>query len=954
MTYDLYSPDTFFFNIETIVSFIPVVIQTMSQNSSAGNGPNIQSQSSPQTKDQGTPGLYWLEQHLGNEDVVIQRLLKFYNDLINNYEDILSNIDGRVVGGINGKFRFSGTSQEVQTYNDITNDIDDKVVLYNNDVLTSFFNFVSVPVFGFMYEPNNLSRIYPTSNPFVTVALNNNNAPVINFGNTIGSTNIRNLTSVGTLSSSRASSPVVSAFPAGSNTIAIISENGDATNLIPTFSPGQTVQFTNPDGSPNGLTGTVSAIVGPDAHGHFTIGVSGVSISMLGGGLTQVISSSGHFYTPGRDFNVNNDQGTFTSNYLGLPSPPFPSVVHISGNELVDTNVTFVNSDTTPRRIPVLDGSTLSDNGRPAVPPLSRVGEIAYLNAESSSLAYIGKATVSGDTLTKVGSIFPLPIIGASGSAASISGISGVGASITSFSSPNMTVTGLLNMSPSLVGGSLVITGAATASNNGTFIITSYISSTSVQVKNTSGSSSDTNNGSLTWKVTASGSSAQTDAFALPLLTIKGLSNISPDLVGSSITISGSSNAGNNGTFTITAYVSSTSVQINNPNGTGSDSGPLKWTIAPSGVLVTGLGGASIALIGSSIKLSGASSSSNNGSFIIASVPNANTVVIINTGAVIPDSNNGAILWNISSVNQLVFINGPNAGIIATAISVTSVSIQVAAPFGANDPVGSDYYIIQPTGDLLTSINGETLVLSTSSAGPVVAPALIPDIDSELKSIETAILSFGQIQATGGGAPINTKVFSASGANFATAQPPITSASLLYISSGPNIGLYAISSVTDSTITIDPAPSYPATFPSVGSPALYTVIQPWSFISTKEPAFASSFQQNTLAFSNATSSWASDVTASGAAARLPVVSARLSALGTSSTPGFISTLEGLLGHDDNLYNVRYLWIQQRTDKTNGLLIQQTQAANQRVVNTQKLVASQQKLFITGSLLKAIS
>jgi hypothetical protein len=69
-----------------------------------------------------------------------------------------------------------------------------------------------------------------------------------------------------------------------------------------------------------------------------------------------------------------------------------------------------------------------------------------------------------------------------------------------------------------------------------------------------------------------------------------------------------------------------------------------------------------------------------------------------------------------------------------------------------------------------------------------------------------------------------------------------------------------------------------------------------------------------------------------------------------SVATYIATLEGLLGQNDNLYNIRYLWIQQRTDKTIGLLIQQAQAVTQRTTNTQNLVSAQQKLFIINQLL----
>lgn len=64
-----------------------------------------------------------------------------------------------------------------------------------------------------------------------------------------------------------------------------------------------------------------------------------------------------------------------------------------------------------------------------------------------------------------------------------------------------------------------------------------------------------------------------------PWLTLIDLSGLTPADVGKWITISGSSNAGNNGVFPIVQYISSSSVVIANPNGVTSDAGPLTWSV---------------------------------------------------------------------------------------------------------------------------------------------------------------------------------------------------------------------------------------------------------------------------------------------------------------------------------------------------------------------------------------
>jgi hypothetical protein len=64
-----------------------------------------------------------------------------------------------------------------------------------------------------------------------------------------------------------------------------------------------------------------------------------------------------------------------------------------------------------------------------------------------------------------------------------------------------------------------------------------------------------------------------------PYLNLTGLSGLTAANAGQWITISGSSNPGNNGTFPILTVTTSTECTIANPNGVGSDAGPLTWSI---------------------------------------------------------------------------------------------------------------------------------------------------------------------------------------------------------------------------------------------------------------------------------------------------------------------------------------------------------------------------------------
>lgn len=87
----------------------------------------------------------------------------------------------------------------------------------------------------------------------------------------------------------------------------------------------------------------------------------------------------------------------------------------------------------------------------------------------------------------------------ADGYGAPITGQTGAAANITTVTSGIATITGLTGMTGQSVGRMLTLSGAASASNNGTFLIVAFTSATSVDVANASAVASDANNGAITW-----------------------------------------------------------------------------------------------------------------------------------------------------------------------------------------------------------------------------------------------------------------------------------------------------------------------------------------------------------------------------------------------------------------------------------------------------------------------
>lgn len=155
---------------------------------------------------------------------------------------------------------------------------------------------------------------------------------------------------------------------------------------------------------------------------------------------------------------------------------------------------------------------------------------------------------------------------------------------------------------------------------------------------------------------TGSGASSTTSATTMTLTGLTGMTSAS---VGHAITLSGASNSGNNGTFTIVNFVSATSVRVFNPNtGGGTESGTLTWSERVSGSTtitwsaiangreqtISGLTGMTVNSPGHQIYLQGSSNADNNGVFNILSFISATSVVIINNNAS-AGSNTNAGQW---------------------------------------------------------------------------------------------------------------------------------------------------------------------------------------------------------------------------------------------------------------------------------------------------------------------
>jgi len=404
-TYNLYAPDTFFYRVETVGTFIPEVQDLLRSGASSGSsGPSVQDAVGQANKDYGRPSPYFDEQHLYNVDLVVRRLLLFYNDFVDVYEDILSDLDGRVVGGNQGRFRFDGAVDNPPrtSFSEITNDIDDQVKLYDRIRMTGFFTFSSVPVYGNMASPNRLSRLFPTY--AVQSAAISGDVGDSHRGEPIGSLDRDDIKGVQTIRSAKARAFFTS-VPGGA--VFTIEKNGDEESLVPRFASGQDVSVYSIDGVKQ-YTATVSSATTTEPA---TV-VLAAPTSLDEGSLLQDISDAGnsenHFYTPGRDLVVDTDNGQIINNTYPTPLSTLQNAV--SGNEILDFPLSLNNQDLRPRRIPALDGLEQNDDGRLPEPLLRRMGESALLGKEAAAGSSLGFAKISADLVTATGVTVPVAI----------------------------------------------------------------------------------------------------------------------------------------------------------------------------------------------------------------------------------------------------------------------------------------------------------------------------------------------------------------------------------------------------------------------------------------------------------------------------------------------------------------------------------------------------------------
>ena len=236
-------------------------------------------------------------------------------------------------------------------------------------------------------------------------------------------------------------------------------------------------------------------------------------------------------------------------------------------------------------------------------------------------------------------------------------------------------------------------------------------------------------------------------------------------LAGQSITISGSTKAGNNGTFTILSILDATRITFNNPTGLSNDStGSLVMGVRALGSVVLNTAGTSIA----SVRITNPGAGYTSAPTVTVSSGNATVTAVIGTGGI-------------------GYLSIPSVGVLgATSFNVVSLVTGTTSPFAFtttratmlaninNDAIGS-------VGSL-SIINGgsgytaDPTVTFIASAGSTAQASLSINASGGINGIVMINGGYGYGLATTGGAsePITVSIVSSGGSGAVIGTPVVT------------------------------------------------------------------------------------------------------------------------------------------------------------------------------------
>lgn len=387
--YSIYSPDTFYFRVVKMSTYsqeLAAKYSSEAKASSPGGGPMTSNSSGPSLQTQGSPSPFFPEGQYANEDIVCRASLKFYNDAINYLEDVLQDMDGRSVGGQDGRFVFDGKIDNpkrpidpTQTFDwsTVTNQIDDRIKILDAPYEISFtfpdFSIAPKGTYVLCYEPSQYSRFYPTFRQRYGVTGSGQKT-----GDKVLDTGAKNVTSVQNLRTRLAWAQVSSDVVAGSSIVPVDNAQGSKEGARPPFKTGMEIVIQKTDGT---------FIVDESMKLAVSL-VESQKLTLAGGVPSGVPAGSTIYHSPadssdkvvtyvfGRDYDLDPENGQILyvkpfPPYDGSETPPVPAELlakPLPPATPLSFELTAPNILTSPEKIPALWGKPTDDDGEMRFP----------------------------------------------------------------------------------------------------------------------------------------------------------------------------------------------------------------------------------------------------------------------------------------------------------------------------------------------------------------------------------------------------------------------------------------------------------------------------------------------------------------------------------------------------------------------------------------------------------
>lgn len=400
--YTTYVPDTFFYRIVSFTTFrgeLAAQYTKDAQSSIPSGGPTLSNMSSPKLQDQGRESLFFQEEHLANEDIVARATLKFYNDATNLLEDVLQDMDGRVVGDRDGRFLFDGsiTNPSRTTFSQVTNQIDDRFKISPAPYQVTFppFAVTSIGTYVAVYLPADTSRFYPTKRARYNVTV----GPAgLQDGDSILDTKSKDLTSVANVQRRSPWAMLVRPAAVGDTVLYVDIVDGAEELLRQGFVGTEKIQIADLTTSYEDpvTISSVNSVPTPN-----TITLTAPITVAIPVGASVFLSTSDttyrKFYRVGTDVGVNLKDGQLTHIEPFPPLdgsvpliPPELQVQNPAAGEVLDLTAQLQATDTAPDRFPALDGLTTDDDGDRGLPLVNPSLDSEAPNLSGTYLGYLG------------------------------------------------------------------------------------------------------------------------------------------------------------------------------------------------------------------------------------------------------------------------------------------------------------------------------------------------------------------------------------------------------------------------------------------------------------------------------------------------------------------------------------------------------------------------------------